>query len=366
VGNGGIRNRVDSFIIDTHVINNPLETATDLLADCAPELAALYEQCCKNASNYGVEQAAFESTIRGAIEKYLVDASCGRYPSPDEVKQFLGEIQSEDLFLAIGCAQGSENAWWDFDCGYRRYIERVARHLASAESDAEEVIDHVYVELYGTRVVDGARQSKFSTYTGRGTLRGWLRTIVWHAVIDMHRARREEVPIDDWTESGGESQDRPGYRATIKGGESDVFDRITKEKYGTRITAALDTAFSRVEEHEKLLLLYYHVENLKLREIARLVERPNSPLRRWFQRQSKKRSVAPESRVHESTVMRWLERTYGKLLAEFKGELKLSAGLSAPEIEMCVELAASDFGSSDVRKHLVDISEQEFGKERAE
>ena len=41
---------------------------------------------------------------------------------------------------------------YPFDQSYRRYIERIARHLASVELDAEEVIDSVYVELYGTRI----------------------------------------------------------------------------------------------------------------------------------------------------------------------------------------------------------------------
>ncbi|MEJ7618180.1 MAG: hypothetical protein WKF30_14725 [Pyrinomonadaceae bacterium] len=64
--------------------------------------------------------------------------------------------------------EGRRAAWWDFDAGYRRYIERIARHLASAETQADEVIDLVYTELYGTRLVEGVRQSKFTTYMGRG------------------------------------------------------------------------------------------------------------------------------------------------------------------------------------------------------
>jgi RNA polymerase sigma-70 factor len=344
------------------VINNPLDNSKDFLADSAADVAALYARCKEAAPNYGVEGQVFESALRGAVEKYLVDPSCGRFPAGEEVRQFLNEIQAEDLYLAIGCALGNEHAWWDFDSVYRRYIERIARHLASAESDAQEVIDHVYVELYGTRVVDGTRQSKFATYTGRGTLKGWLRTIVWHAVIDMHRARRDEVPIDDWSESGGEAEDRPGYRAEAKSGESEIFDRLAREKYGVASAAAFDQAFSSLEDHERLLLLYYHVESLKLREIARLVEQPASPLRRWFQRQSKKRTVAPESRVHESTVMRWLERTYAKILSDFKEDLKNRSGLEPAEIEMCVEIACADLGPDDIRKHLARISEPGLSK----
>ena len=214
--------------------------------------------------------------------------------------------------------------------------------------------------------MDGARQSKFATYTGRGTLKGWLRTIVWHAVIDMHRARRDEVPLDDWSESGGEAEDRPGFRAESGNSEREIFDRIAREKYAGASAVAFDRAFGSLGDHERLLLLYYHVEELKLREIARLVENSDSPLRKWFQRQSKKRAATPESRVHESTVMRWLERTYQKVLSSFKHELETVNGLSASEIEVCMEIASSELGAEEIRKQLSNISAPELSKGKAD
>lgn len=332
------------------------------LLDCAADIDALYARCNEAAPNYGILPEDFRLAVRGAIDKYLVDHANGSAPSPDQIRQFLGELQVMDLYLALACARGNEHAWWEFDQNYRRYIERIARHLASVEMDAEEVIDSVYVELYGTRVVGDVRQSKFATYTGRGTLRGWLRTVVWHAVIDMHRARHDEISIDDWSESGGEAHDRPGWRAEARGGEGAMVDRIARERYAAATVSALDASLATLDDHEKLLLLYYHVEGLKLREIARLVEEPASPLRRWFQRQSKRRSSAPDSRVHESTIMRWLEKVYGKVLNRFRAELEKKGGLSSEEIEMCIEMATEDLAPEDVRRHLTDVSNESLSK----
>jgi RNA polymerase sigma-70 factor len=334
------------------VIDTFLAKLEGVITECAADIDALHAACAGGAPNYGVNPETFRVAIRAAIDKYLVDQQNGNAPTPQEVRQFIGELQINDLYLALACAQGSEHAWWEFDQSYRRYIERVARHLASAETDAEEVIDSVYVELYGTRVVNDVRQSKFATYTGRGTLKGWLRTVVWHAVIDMHRARRDEVSIDDWSEGGGEMHDRPGWRAEARGGESAMVDRVMRERYRAATLSALDAALGMLDDHEKLLLLYYHVEGLKLREIARLVEEPASPLRRWFQRQSKRRTDVPESRVHESTVMRWLEKVYGKVLERFRSELRDKSELSEAEIETCVEMATEDLAPEDVRRHL--------------
>ncbi|HEV2913515.1 MAG TPA: sigma-70 family RNA polymerase sigma factor [Pyrinomonadaceae bacterium] len=330
----------------------PLAKLEVALGDCAEDVNALYARCRGAAPNYGVSQEDFSAALRTAVDKYLIDPVNGQAPSADQIRQFLSELQAQDLYLALACAQGNEHAWWEFDQTFRPFIERIARHLASAELDAEEVIDSVYVELFGTRVVSGVRQSKFATYTGRGTLRGWLRTVVWHAVIDLHRARRDEISVDDWTESGGETQDRPGWRAEARGGEATMVDRIARERYQTATLAALDTSMAALDDHEKLLLLYYHVEGLKLREIARLVEEPASPLRRWFQRQSKRRASTPDSRVHESTVMRWLEKVYAKVLERFRTELEEKGGLSPAEIEVCIGLATEDLAPEDVRRHL--------------
>jgi RNA polymerase sigma-70 factor (ECF subfamily) len=337
------------------VIDTFLAKLEGVITECAADIDALHAACANGAPNYDISPETFRVAVRAAIDKYLVDQHNGDTPTPQEVRQFIGELQINDLYLALACAQGNEHAWWEFDQSYRRYIERVARHLASAETDAEEVIDSVYVELYGTRVVNDVRQSKFATYTGRGTLKGWLRTVVWHAVIDMHRARRDEVSIEDWTEGGGEMHDRPGWRAEARGGEGAMVDRVMRERYRAATLAALDTSLAMLDDHEKLLLLYYHVEGLKLREIARLVEEPASPLRRWFQRQSKRRTDIPESRVHESTVMRWLEKVYGKVLERFRSELREKSGLSEAEIETCVEMATEDLAPEDVRRHLSNV-----------
>jgi RNA polymerase sigma-70 factor, ECF subfamily len=336
------------------------------LRDCNADMEALYTRCMEAAPNYSLSLEDFRSALRMAVEKYLVDHLNGPTPSAHQIREFLGELQSTDLYLALACARGNEHAWWDFDQGYRRYIERIARHLASIETDAEEVIDSVYVELYGTRVVGDVRHSKFATYSGRGTLRGWLRTVVWHAVIDMHRARHDEISIDDWSESGGETHDRPGWRAEARGGEGAMLDRIVRERFQAATVAALDASLATLDDHEKLLLLYYHVENLKLREIARLVEEPASPLRRWFQRQSKRRSNVPESRVHESTVMRWLEKVYGKILDHFRMQLTEKDGLSPAEIELCVEMATEDLASEDVRRHLMNTQTESLSKGQAD
>lgn len=323
----------------------------DLFPECESVIAEIYSRCAENAPNFGVLSDCFNDSLRKTVGKYLQNNS-DENPTTDDIKEFLQQIQADDLFLALACANGNERAWWEFDQQHRPYLERVARHLARTDIDAREVVDTVYVELYGTRVVDGERVSKFATYSGRGSLRGWLRTVIWHSLVDLHRASHDEISLDEMTENVGEGYVHTQFAELKLGGESEMLDQLAKDRYRKATLSAIENAFANLDNHEKLLLLYYHVENLKLREIARLVENSTSPLRGWFQRKSAVREENPESRIHESTVMRWLEKSYAKVLTHFRSELQKSHNLRDEEIEICLGLATQDLASPNLYKNL--------------
>ncbi|HEU5237914.1 MAG TPA: hypothetical protein VFU37_12325 [Pyrinomonadaceae bacterium] len=311
---------------------------TDLLKNlesCSDQLIESHAQCAQSYPNFSVPFAEFRDAVAAAAAKYLIGfAEPKVQPSPDELRRFIGELKVADLYLGLACMRGDEQAWWEFDRQHRSFIERWTRHLVRSDADSDEVIDAVYVELFGTKIVDGVRQSKFRTYTGRGSLRGWLRAIILHAAVDLHRAPKFEIPMEDSSESGDESSIRH-----ISSGETEdsMLTSVVRERYRTATVAALDQALATLDDHETLLLLYYHVEGLKLREIARIVEEPKSPIRRWFQRRSSRRS-----RVHESTVMRWLDKVYRKVSDRFHAELASKHGLKPEEIEICRAIAAED------------------------
>ena len=324
----------------------------DLLTDCESVINEIFARCARNAPNFGEIEECFKNSLKKTVQKYLSTASF-ETPTTKEITDFLQQIQADDLFLAMACANGNERAWWEFDQQHRAYLERVARHLARTEIDAQEVVDTVYVELYGTRVVDGERVSKFATYSGRGSLRGWLRTVIWHSLVDLHRASHDEVSLDEMTENVGESYTHASFANTNLGGEDEMIEQIAKDRYRKATLTAIENAFASLDNHEKLLLLYYHVEDLKLREIARMVENSASPLRDWFQRKSANRESNPDSRIHESTIMRWLEKSYAKVLKLFRTELRLIHNLSEEEVEICLELATQDLASPNLYRNLM-------------
>ena len=322
-----------------------------LLNNCEEIIGDLYAECVKDAPNFGVQQDCFKASLYKSLQKFLINPS-EELPTVEQAEKFLKAIKINDLFLALGCASGNERAWWEFDQQHRTYLERVSHHLASSDLNAQEVVDQVYVDLYGTRIVDGERLSKFATYSGKGSIRGWLRTVIWHSLVDLHRASHDEVSLDEMTENVGEGHAHSSFAETNLGGEDEMVDHLAKERYKKATVSSIENAFSNLADHEKLLLLYYHVDNLKLREIAKLVANPESPLRNWFQRKSAAREKNPNSRIHESTIMRWLEKTYSKVLKDFCDELNNSHSLKEEEIDICLELATQDLANPNLYKNL--------------
>jgi RNA polymerase sigma-70 factor len=335
-------------------------STAEIVAVCAEHIDAIHAQCANTHPDFAITSVEFTAAIAAAVEKYSDCLGPGNdVPSARKVRQFISELQSADLYLALACARGNENAWWAFDRRYRSFVERLARHLLTTRADADEVIDHIYAELFGTKIVDGVRQSKFRTYSGRGTLQGWLRAVVSHAVIDFYRRRQDEVSLDKLEESGEESKVRHSRLAHAHRAEESMLANIVRERYRTATATALDHALRSLDDHEKLLLLYYHVDGLKLREIARIVQEPMSPIRRWFQRRAR------SGRVHESTVMRWLEKAYEKVSEKFVAELGSKHGLTAEEIEICMSIATEDLGGQGVNLKSISASDSSFGNAKA-
>lgn len=318
---------------------------------CERILKELFGCCVEKAPNFGVTEERFWGSLRKSARKF-VPVRSGESLGEQEIESFLRSVQVDDLFMALACADGNERAWWEFDHQHRSYLERVARHLASSDLNAQEVVDRVYVELYGTRIVDGQRISKFANYSGKGSIRGWLRTVIWHSLVDLHRASHDEVSLDEMTENVGEGHAHSNFAETELGGETEMIDEIARNRYREATVASITSAFTSLDDHEKLLLLYYHAENLKLREIAKLVENPKSPLRKWFQRKSAVRKKDPSSRIHESTIMRWLEKTYKKVLKSFSTSISTTYGMDQRELEICLELATQDLANPDIYRNL--------------
>src|SRR6202051_4690427 len=102
----------------------------------------------------------------------------------------------------MSCAAGNERAWQNFISRYRPKLHRMALHITRDATHAAELADSLFADLYGVNARDGVRTSKLVSYTGRGSLEGWLRTVMAQEFINRYRRQKRTVSLEEQTEEG--------------------------------------------------------------------------------------------------------------------------------------------------------------------
>ena len=159
---------------------------------------ALYER--SGAAVYGMGAEQFAAILDEILRKYFVHNAAD--PSEEQKAAFCAALRLEELALARACAAGNERAWQDFISRYRQKLRSMAMHITRDGAHAAELADSLYADLYGVNTRDGVRNSKLVFYTGRGSLEGWLRTVMAQEFINRYRKHKHTVSLDEQTEEG--------------------------------------------------------------------------------------------------------------------------------------------------------------------
>jgi RNA polymerase sigma-70 factor (ECF subfamily) len=248
------------------------------------------------------------------FQAILVDIAGQYAPGVEgpELIKFLETLKVEELALARGCASGNEKAWETFLTRYRSSLYGAAYSVAKEESVAKELADSLYAELYGLPKESGRRVSKLEYYKGRGSLEGWLRTVVAQEYVNRYRRTKHEVSLEEKVEAGVQFPAAQGS---------------SKSQSGSVIEQATARALGGLEAEDRLLLAAYFLDGRTLAEIGRMM------------------------RVHESTISRKLERVTAALRKSIRKEL-LAKGLSARQAdELMQEMDVRDL-NVNVRANL--------------
>jgi RNA polymerase sigma-70 factor (ECF subfamily) len=198
---------------------------------------------------------------------------------------FLRSLRLADLALAQACAFGRERAWQRFLELYRVPITQAAIAITGSGTLGHDLADSLYSELYGLKQTDGQRRSPLASYSGRGSLLGWLRTTLAQRYVDHHRRTNRETPLDDF--------DVPASASSPIPASSDL----------AVISAAVARTLSALPAEDRFLLASYFLDQQTLLQLGRLL------------------------RVHEATISRRLKRLVSDLRKQLLRILQ-SEGLS--------------------------------------
>lgn len=282
----------------------PSDPLAEFLISHAQAIVRLHRR--GNAEGFGLTAADLGLASHRSVSAW--DAEAKRAA----IDQYLDQLRADDLVLALACMGGNERAWEVFIEKYRPVLYRAAHSLTHDDADARELSDSLWADLYGMDTRTGERRSLLGYYGGRSSLGTWLHAALARRFVDSARAAARTKPLGS----------RPNEPAT-DGDPSDP----DRSRYVSALSAALTEALAALEPRDRLRLGYYYLENLTLREIARLLNE------------------------HPSSVSRRLQQTRSELKRRVERSLRREQNLSEEQIRLCYDYAA-DQSPFDLRSAL--------------
>lgn len=287
-----------------------------VIADLLAELHAK-----ANCENIGITHDSLSAILFEVGAKYLAEND-----TTSEVRSFFLALRIDELALARACAAGHNSAWEIFLTRYREKLYLSALRIAREDSAAHELADTLYADLYGTSTRDGKRVSKLSSYTGRGSLEGWLRTVLAQEYVNRYRRTKRLVSLDEESEEG--IQFRAPETQPLPVADS-------------RLSRATDSALQLLPAEDRTILSAYYLDGRTLAEIARMLG------------------------VHESTISRKLDKLAKSLRKQILADLTRQ-GMSRRQAEEALETDVRDL-QLDIRRSLAqDSSPASFNNKTAE
>jgi RNA polymerase sigma-70 factor (ECF subfamily) len=246
--------------------------------------------------------------------------------SETEMRSFFLSLRVEELALARACAAGVNAAWEIFLTRFREKLYLSALRIAREDSAARDLADALYADLYGTTTRDGQRVSKLSFYAGRGSLEGWLRTVLAQEYVNRYRRTKRLVSLDEESEEGAQ------FRAP----EPEPVPAADQ-----RLAQATDEALAFLSGEDRTILSAYYLDGRTLAEIASMLG------------------------VHESTISRKIDKLAKSLRKQIVAGL-VRRGMSRRQAEEALEVDVRDL-QLDIRRSLAqDSSPTAFSEKRVE
>lgn len=139
-------------------------------------------------------------------------------------------------------------------------VYRVAHGITRSESDAEEVVQDVFLSLF----------RKIQGFEGRSALGTWLYRVAANAALIKRRGKRAEVEValEDYLPTFREDGHREGDRALLL---ADWSQNPEEEFASVEAREALERALAGLPDHFRAVVVLRDVEGLSNEEVAQVL-----------------------------------------------------------------------------------------------
>jgi RNA polymerase sigma-70 factor, ECF subfamily len=288
-------------------------------------VAKLYE--ASESSLFGISLPEFTRILNEILRKY-----CEGNSDTKDRREVLLSLKVGELALARACAAGNEHAWEVLLTKYRGALYEMACGIAKDDVLGKELADSLYADLYGISARGEQGPSKLNSYSGIGSLMGWLRTVMVQGFIDRKRTGQRLTSLDE--------EDDEGERRIPEAAQQPV--ELTSIP-DPRLSEVTDAALATMTPEDRYIVASYYLDRQTLTELSGILS------------------------VHESTISRRLEKITQKLRKTIRVGL-LKRGMSAAEVEDALQTDVRDL-ELDVRGRLKESAQKpdpkSFFKQRA-
>jgi RNA polymerase sigma-70 factor (ECF subfamily) len=228
--------------------------------------------------------------------------------SGEAAERVLRTLPAADLYLAAACAIGDERALEIFRKTLLPPIRDVLARFGVTTATIDDALQNVLEMLFV-----GAGRPQILTYSGRGRLHSWLRTV---GVRTGRRLMGKQAVGDD------DALD------DIPGAVDDPRLEFLRAEYADAFRAAFLGSLGDLTDRQRNLLRQYHLDELTIDQLATLY------------------------RINRATAARWVIAARAALLEGTRRRLAETLAIPATEVDSIIRLVRSRIDVS-IREILV-------------
>ncbi|PCC74059.1 RNA polymerase sigma-70 factor, ECF subfamily [Nannocystis exedens] len=236
----------------------------------------------------------------------FVAALAPRLAADRPVEAALAELCTGDLYLACACVDGDPRALAQFDRLLVPIVERAAGRRGATTSQQTELQQIVRERLLMPRPsAPEESHARIAEYSGRGSLRAWIRVVATRETLRLLGRPQREVPGDD-----------EAIAALMPADAGPEVEHL-KQRYREAFKLAFREAVAALTDRERVLLRQHALDGLSIDRLADFYK------------------------VHRSTTARWVEGARRAVLEQTRRALGRRLHVAAAELDSIMRLIDS-------------------------
>jgi RNA polymerase sigma-70 factor, ECF subfamily len=212
----------------------------------------------------------------------------------------LDDARAEDLYLAVACAAGVEQAIAALDKHHLCHLFPLLIRHGNDSGAAADIVQAVRVRFL---VGEAGSAPRIAEYDGRSSLLAWLRVAAMRISISAHRKQGREILAGEVDIAGG-----------VQGPDVELL----KQRLGVEFESAFRSAFEALTPRERNLLRHQVIDQLGIDRIGAIYG------------------------VHRATAARWVAQARETLIEGVRRALREKLRVNSSELDSLLHVARSD------------------------